>query len=65
MIAAANRGANVYLLLDSYNSSSTNTPTKTYLDNLGISTLHCLLDIQLVWESITSFSWQELVALAM
>jgi len=43
MIAAANRGANVYLLLDSYNSSSTNTPTKTYLDNLGISTLHCLL----------------------
>lgn len=43
MIAAANRGAQVYLLLDSYNSSSTNNPTKSYLDGLHIATLHCLL----------------------
>jgi len=43
MIAAAQRGAQVYLLLDSVNSASTNTTTKNYIDSLGLSNIHVLL----------------------
>ncbi|WP_041726160.1 Ig-like domain-containing protein [Caldisericum exile] len=43
LINAANRGAQVYILLDSVNSASTNTPTKNYLDSLNNPNIHVLL----------------------
>ncbi|MGB9856355.1 MAG: Ig-like domain-containing protein, partial [Caldisericum exile] len=43
LINAANRGAQVYILLDSVNSSTTNTPTKNYLDSLNNPNIHVLL----------------------
>jgi phosphatidylserine/phosphatidylglycerophosphate/cardiolipin synthase-like enzyme len=42
MISAAQRGAQVYLLLDSVNSASTNTPTKAYMEAQS-SNIHVLL----------------------